>query len=581
MVNTPNYWNGNAGDSLWDDAGNWSAGVPTSGSGDISITLEGTVDVIIQATDPTYTLRSLTLGSSSGSANLIDGSSLTVSTSLTMAGSSSFLVTQSGTANFGSLDLGSASTIIDHGALNIGGAITGNGTIAIDGGELFTDTVGGNNLYTLTNGGVITLTNDVSSTGTINFGDASANTMDLVFATSIYSGAITGFGTGSNVIDLESLAYKSSYTFSYTGSSIVINDGNSTVFVLTDINNPGALVLKSDGAKGTELMTCFLRGTLIATPAGDVAVEDLCVGDMVSVLEDGERVGRPIAWTGCGRMDASRLAHADEAFPVRIRKDAFASGLPARDLLVTPEHCILTAAGLVPARMLVNGASILIDRSIPDYEFFHVELDTHAILLAEDLATESYLDTGNRGLFEGGRAHANVLRGPTMAAPLAVSRALVEPIWQMLVDRACDLGFEGPGIATALTSQPDLRLLLEDGSELGCHWTDGHAHMFRIPASGRAVRLLSRSAIPARIIGPFVDDRRTLGVSVEKLVFWTGLVETTLKAADLALDGWHAAEDGRRWTNGAAALDMPTMEKASYLDVHIASTAQYLELVAA
>ena len=35
-------------------------------------------------------------------------------------------------------------------------------------------------------------------------------------------------------------------------------------------------------------------------------------------------------------------------------------------------------------------------------EYFHVELDRHDVLFAEGLAAESYLDTGNRGLFANG-----------------------------------------------------------------------------------------------------------------------------------------------------------------------------------
>ena len=303
---------------------------------------------------------------------------------------------------------------------------------------------------------------------------------------------------------------------------------------------------------------------------------------MVSVLEDGNQVGRPLVWAGRGRMDAAVAGYADDAFPVRIRRHAFAPNVPARDLLVTPEHCILTAAGLTPARMLVNGASILIDRSLPEYEFFHVELETHGILLSEGLATESYLDTGNRGLFkdglhEAGQSSGNVLRGPTMAAPLAVARAVVEPIWRELADRAAGLGFEGLRDAPVCTSQPDLRLLLEDGAEIGCAWMADRHYMFQIPRHARVVGLLSRSAVPAQLIGPFVDDRRSLGVAVEKLVLWSGLDETVLPVADMALDGWYGAEGGVRWTNGQAALDLPAASETTYLDVHLAATMLYAE----
>ena len=402
-------------------------------------------------------------------------------------------------------------------------------------------------------------------------------------ADGVLSGAgLTKTGTGTYSLAAVSPASLTSelqaLSFTPTLGQVVVGNTVSTRVALAINDSDGSV---STSTVLTVTATCFLPGTLIATPSGEVVVERLRAGDVVSVLEDGRRVARPVVWAGRGRMDAARFDGRDEAFPVRIRKDAFAAGLPSRDLLVTPEHCILTEAGLVPARMLVNGASILIDRDLPEYEFFHLELDAHGILLAEGLATESYLDTGNRRLFADGHAHVGVQRLPTMAAPLAVARDLVEPVWTLLMERASLLGFERPDHAPAFTDQPDLRLLLEDGTELPCCWTDARHHMFRLPPGARPTRLLSRAAVPAQVIGPFVDDRRTLGVAVEKLVLWTGLDATVLPAVDLALDGWHQAEGDRRWTNGLASLDLRTTGEVTYLDVHLASTALYPHALAA
>jgi hypothetical protein len=49
--------------------------------------------------------------------------------------------------------------------------------------------------------------------------------------------------------------------------------------------------------------------------------------------------------------------------------------------------------------MLINGQTI---RQVEAAEvtWFHVELASHDILLANGLAAESYLDTGNRSAFE-------------------------------------------------------------------------------------------------------------------------------------------------------------------------------------
>ena len=337
----------------------------------------------------------------------------------------------------------------------------------------------------------------------------------------------------------------------------------------------------SSSAASTLSVPCFLRGVMIATPSGEAAVESLQVGDLVCAIEEGVRVARPVTWLGGRSIDAASFGGGDEAYPVRIRAGAFADGAPHRDLLVTPEHCILTEAGLTPVRMLVNGRSIVVDRTIAVYDFFHVELAAHGILLAEGLPCESYLDTGNRDLFMDAGATVTVRPGVVMAAPLAVARDLVEPLWTRLADRARALGFEGAETARTLTDQPDLRLLLDDGSELNASWHDGQRHLFHIPRNARPLRLLSRAAAPADVVGPFVDDRRRLGVAVGRLAIWTGLDETVVPVAQLSLDGWHAAEGGHRWTNGRAELDMPVAGPDTFLDIQLTATALYPEPLAA
>ncbi len=260
--------------------------------------------------------------------------------------------------------------------------------------------------------------------------------------------------------------------------------------------------------------------------------------------------------------------------------------MPHRDLLVTPEHCIFVEGWLVPARMLVNQRSIIEDRTIGGYSFYHVELAQHAVLLAEGLATESYLDTGNRSSF----ANTSVIAlHPALTidaghkswktdacAPLAVDRETVEPNWQALEQRALALGLGTGQPPITLSDDPELRLVLADGHVLEARWTSGGCHMFCLPVGAKPARLLSRTAVPAEVVGPFLDDRRRLGVAVEKVVLWSGLVDTVLKPTDLDLPGWHPAEGHFRWTDGDAGLDLPAAYAAdTFLGIHIASTMQY------
>ncbi len=52
----------------------------------------------------------------------------------------------------------------------------------------------------------------------------------------------------------------------------------------------------------------------------------------------------------------------------------------------------------------MNGTSIKVEAGCRKVTYYHVELDSHDILLAEGLPVESYLDTGDRAMFENGGA---------------------------------------------------------------------------------------------------------------------------------------------------------------------------------
>jgi hypothetical protein len=56
---------------------------------------------------------------------------------------------------------------------------------------------------------------------------------------------------------------------------------------------------------------------------------------------------------------------------------------------------------LIPVKYLINGTTIAPVRR-DKVAYYHVELPRHAILLAESLPAESYLDTGDRSNFANG-----------------------------------------------------------------------------------------------------------------------------------------------------------------------------------
>ncbi|UYW33605.1 Hint domain-containing protein [Methylorubrum extorquens] len=151
-------------------------------------------------------------------------------------------------------------------------------------------------------------------------------------------------------------------------------------------------------------VVCFTTGTLIRTARGEVAVEDLRVGDL-AVTASG--LLRPITWIGNRDLDGEGTALPHDQQPVRIRADAFGPGLPARDLRLSHGHPVLVGAdvngeggALVPVMCLINGTTIVREPAT-QVTYWHIELDAHDILLAEGLAAESYYDMGSRVWFAG------------------------------------------------------------------------------------------------------------------------------------------------------------------------------------
>ena len=188
----------------------------------------------------------------------------------------------------------------------------------------------------------------------------------------------------------------------YSGATIV-----GAFNLIGDYNNSDSLDVFAGGFI-TLSAPCFAEGTRIRTTAGDVAVEHLRAGDTVRLAAGGTA---PVRWIGHRRIDCRRHPNPADAWPVRIRAGAFGGNRPQRDLVLSPDHAVFAQGMLVPARYLINGATI-VQENVPYVHHFHVELPQHAVLLAENLPAESWLDTGNRSAFGNGS-------GAAMATPVS------------------------------------------------------------------------------------------------------------------------------------------------------------------
>ncbi len=138
----------------------------------------------------------------------------------------------------------------------------------------------------------------------------------------------------------------------------------------------------------TKCAICFLRGTRLLTPSGEVAIEDLKIADLL-LTESGAI--RPIRWIG--RMTFERSVEgtwSDEVRPVRVARDALGAGSPHRDLYVSRAHMIHLNGLLVPVGNLINGRTIAYaDVDTDQLEYFHVEFEIHDVVVAEGAPCES------------------------------------------------------------------------------------------------------------------------------------------------------------------------------------------------
>ncbi len=145
--------------------------------------------------------------------------------------------------------------------------------------------------------------------------------------------------------------------------------------------------------------SAFAQGTLLHTPQGQVAVQDLEPGMSVSTADHGP--GK-VLWIGS--MTLVPAAPGPEPAPARLTRimpDAFGLGRPEANLLAGPGARILSRPPrlresfgrqrvLTPACDLVDGLNVIEVVPPRPVTVYHLCLRRHAILSASGIEVESY-----------------------------------------------------------------------------------------------------------------------------------------------------------------------------------------------
>lgn len=347
----------------------------------------------------------------------------------------------------------------------------------------------------------------------------------------------------------------------------------------------GNYILSDDSS----VYVCFLKGTQIKSRHGYINVEDICVGDEIVSVENGIETFTNVTWVGCKKAHVMPYLPLDASgYPVRILKDAIAHGVPYKDMLITAEHCLFFNGKFVPVRMLVNGNSIFYDKSITSYDYYHIETNTHSVIIADGVETESYLNTGNKKTFN---VKSNIYSihekklewNKDSYAPLCVDRDFVEPIFQKLKERGERLNpHHVSDEKLQITQEPNLFLLTEAGKVIRpLHQIDSQ-YSFMLPANTKCVRIISRASRPCDVIGPFMDDRRYMGVAVSDVCLCSAQQQHQIVSHLQAEKpkGWHDTDwIDCAWTNGNALLplgDYLEGNKIGILSMTIRETGSYI-----
>lgn len=142
------------------------------------------------------------------------------------------------------------------------------------------------------------------------------------------------------------------------------------------------------------LNICYLAGTRIMTPTGEVPVETLRYGDLVVTLDHG---ARPLVWTSASHVTPEQLDLAPNRRPIRIAAGALGGGLPRRDVDVSPQHRVLVrdeegGEYLISTRhlMMAGHPGLSLRPGNGAFDLIHLAFADHQIVLAEGAAMESF-----------------------------------------------------------------------------------------------------------------------------------------------------------------------------------------------
>ena len=146
-------------------------------------------------------------------------------------------------------------------------------------------------------------------------------------------------------------------------------------------------------------VVCFAQGTRLRTPAGEVAVEDMQIGEYLQTLDNGPQ---PVVWIGQEEVRAAPRTAPIHIGAGALGRDGAGRPLPAVALRVSPQHRVLIASRIaerlfgtpevfVPAKKLLGLDGITQATGAGVVRYWHVMLPAHEVVFADGAPVESFL----------------------------------------------------------------------------------------------------------------------------------------------------------------------------------------------
>ncbi|WP_298859921.1 Hint domain-containing protein [uncultured Sulfitobacter sp.] len=202
-----------------------------------------------------------------------------------------------------------------------------------------------------------------------------------------------------DALDNPTLGASSYSGFSTTATRIGTGEdfGNDTDGLSLQRAGDGADIFTTDTPSAGVTNVCFADGTRLATPRGDIAVEDLRIGDLVLTADHG---AQPITWVFCKTWTPAEIKAAPNLAAVLIRRDALGDGMPSRDLRLSQQHRVMVQGSiakrmfgsdqvLVRAKSLLRLAGVTLERPKMDVTYYHVMLARHEVVFSNTVPSES------------------------------------------------------------------------------------------------------------------------------------------------------------------------------------------------